>query len=70
MIEVTQNEYISGTGRVHIRYTQGTYQVHSGYISGTWVYKMNEDIVLIKCLAGSELPSPEAQPAPRVHSSR
>ena len=44
MIELTQNGYISGTGRVHIRYTQvhirytyGTYQVHSGYTSGTWV---------------------------------
>ena len=30
------NECISGTGRVHIRYTLGTYQVHVRYISGTF----------------------------------
>ena len=30
------NEYISGTGQVHIRYTLGTYQVHVRYISGTF----------------------------------
>ena len=39
VIEVTQNEYISGTGRVHIRYTQGTYQVHVRYISSTFTLK-------------------------------
>ncbi len=69
VIEVTQNKYTSGTGRVHIRYTYGTYQVHAEYTTGTWVDKTNEGIELIKWLAGSVLPSPEAQPAPRVHSS-